>query len=299
MSEQLEKSSAELPFPAMPLYVRDWLAGRAVRLMTLEQRGAFMQLLCDAWGDPVAPCSLPNNDTDLADLSGFGEEWSNKGRRVRAQFLLPDGMAQLGYEVPDDGRLRNPKQWQVYQLMLERRHKNSESGKRGMAKRWTGWYPHEFECQWALYPKRIGGNPKKPAFLAWQARVNDGASLEELGAAVERYAAYIRAIGKEGTEFVLMAQTFFGPNERWKEDFTPPAAGSQTANLEAARKWWKAYCDEYPTDNSSGNFEYLARRLEVSVEVIKEQLGKVRPWDIRRTARDTEAAVREVARRLA
>lgn len=89
-------------------------------------------------------------------------------------------------------------------------------------------YPDAFEEAWTAYPRRAGGNPKKLAFKAWRARLRervDGRPItteEELLAAVKRYAAHIRAIGKEGTEYVMQAATFFGPNERWREDYTLP-----------------------------------------------------------------------------
>ncbi|MGQ0335708.1 replication protein [Halomonas elongata] len=91
-------------------------------------------------------------------------------------------------------------------------------------------YPDEFEKLWALYPKRGGGNPKKPAYRAWCARLNAGVAAETLHAAVERYAAFIRAKGDERTEFVMQAQRFLGPNGEFENDWTPPA-NRQTGRL--------------------------------------------------------------------
>lgn len=80
-----------------------------------------------------------------------------------------------------------------------------------------------FERAWRNYPKRAGGNSKKEALKAWTARVQSGVDPAELAAGVERYARYIRATGKEGTEYVKQASTFFGPNEHWKESWEIPA----------------------------------------------------------------------------
>lgn len=84
-------------------------------------------------------------------------------------------------------------------------------------------YSPEFEEAWALYPKREGGNPKRPAYKAWRARLAEGVSPEQLIQAVKRYAAYIEALEEAGElesrRFVLQATTFFGPNERWKDDY--------------------------------------------------------------------------------
>lgn len=84
-------------------------------------------------------------------------------------------------------------------------------------------YSPEFEAAWADYPKRIGGNPKRGAYKAWCARIAEGAKPEELHAAVKRYAAYVERMveerGEEARRYVMQAQTFFGPNERWKDDY--------------------------------------------------------------------------------
>lgn len=77
-------------------------------------------------------------------------------------------------------------------------------------------YPLAFlEC-WEAYPKRIPDNPRKLAWKAWQARVNEGEKIADLLAATKGYAASIRQRRLEGTERVLQAATFYGPNERWQ-----------------------------------------------------------------------------------
>lgn len=77
----------------------------------------------------------------------------------------------------------------------------------------AGAYPPEFEATWSLYPRRDGDNPKVRAFKAYRARLSGGHSAEEIRAGVERYAAWVRARGKEGTEVVKQAATFFGPDK--------------------------------------------------------------------------------------
>ena len=77
--------------------------------------------------------------------------------------------------------------------------------------------PPGFADCWNSYPRREGGNPRKPAMKAFRARVRQGVSPAELLAGTERYAAFIRAKGQEGTSFVKQAATFFGPDEHWRE----------------------------------------------------------------------------------
>lgn len=82
-----------------------------------------------------------------------------------------------------------------------------------------------FEQAWSDYPKRAGGNSKRDARKAWEARVKAGADPDEILAGVQRYAAFCRITGKTGTEFVKQGATFFGPSEHYLDDWTPPPPG--------------------------------------------------------------------------
>jgi len=90
-------------------------------------------------------------------------------------------------------------------------------------------YSPEFEAAWAIYPRRLGGNPKRAAYKAWCARLAEGVTPAELHAAVERYAAYVEAMvadrGEEARRYVMQAQTFFGPHERWKDEYEYEPSG--------------------------------------------------------------------------
>ena len=83
----------------------------------------------------------------------------------------------------------------------------------------TGEYPQDFERIWVSYPEREGPNPKQLAFKAWRARIKEGVKPEDLVAGVDRYRYYLATQDKEGTEFVMMASTFFGAGERWKDEY--------------------------------------------------------------------------------
>ena len=59
--------------PALPwfkMYARDFLAAEDVTLMSLDERGAYITLMCYAWNDG----SLPSDDAKLARLCGVTEE---------------------------------------------------------------------------------------------------------------------------------------------------------------------------------------------------------------------------------
>ncbi|ENR7431028.1 replication protein, partial [Salmonella enterica] len=66
-------------------------------------------------------------------------------------------------------------------------------------------YSPEFETAWQAYPKRAGGNSKSAAWKSWKARLKDGVKPEDMLAGVKRYAAYVRATGSVGTQYVRQA----------------------------------------------------------------------------------------------
>lgn len=83
----------------------------------------------------------------------------------------------------------------------------------------------DFELAWSLYPKRAGGNSKAGALKAWAARRKQGVSAEEMISGVRRYAAYIAGTGKERTEYVKQAETFFGTGLHFQGDYSLAGAG--------------------------------------------------------------------------
>jgi hypothetical protein len=79
-----------------------------------------------------------------------------------------------------------------------------------------------FLTAWSEYPKRAGGNPRPRAWKTWKKCCSEGHTEDELLAGVRRYAVFVRATGKEGTEFVKQAATFFGPDKAFLEAWTLP-----------------------------------------------------------------------------
>jgi hypothetical protein len=84
-----------------------------------------------------------------------------------------------------------------------------------------------FHAVWQAYPKRAGGNPRAAAVRAYAARLREGVDEEHLLAGTRRYAAFIRATGKEGTEYVKQGATFFGPDRHWEEPWDAPASPAE------------------------------------------------------------------------
>jgi hypothetical protein len=112
-------------------------------------------------------------------------------------------------------------------------------------------YPEWFEELWKAYPKRAGSNPKGRAWFAAQKRnddyledspfnsmiENEGSEIFRMMCGIERYVAFCEATGKTGTELVLQAATFFGPDKHYENDWTIPAPKHQgPVTHDAARK---------------------------------------------------------------
>ncbi len=70
--------------PAFQFYPKDWFSSRIVRRMTPEQRGGYWELLAHEWLED--DCSLPDDDNELAFLSGLNERWPECSEIIRKCF---------------------------------------------------------------------------------------------------------------------------------------------------------------------------------------------------------------------
>lgn len=69
--------------PAFQFYPADWLSSPSVAMMTPEQEGAYIRLLCYCW----MKGSLPDDDVKLAALSRLGEQkWNECSTLVKQNF---------------------------------------------------------------------------------------------------------------------------------------------------------------------------------------------------------------------
>jgi len=106
--------------PAFPWYASDWLGSNLRAMLTLEQQGAYINLLCRQWTDPT--CSLPDDDEALACLSELGLGWL-KG----ACHLLRKGFPKH----PElEGRIANPRLLEVRVERDDFLAKSSKGGKK-------------------------------------------------------------------------------------------------------------------------------------------------------------------------
>jgi uncharacterized protein YdaU (DUF1376 family) len=95
----------------------------------------------------------------------------------------------------------------------------------------------------ALYPKRAWDEGWHKALTAAHARIQEGHSWAEILEGARRYAAFIYATGKEGTQYIKQAATFLGPEKHFLESWALPATKAENqrdANIEASKAWLDA-----------------------------------------------------------
>jgi uncharacterized protein YdaU (DUF1376 family) len=107
--------------PAFQFYPKDYLSDINVQVMSLSERGAYMNLLCHEWLEG----GLPDDDDILSILSGLGKEWFGKsGEKIRKCFTIKSG------------KFINPRLEKERKNQKERKKKRSDAGKKGNETRW-------------------------------------------------------------------------------------------------------------------------------------------------------------------
>ena len=106
-------------FPYFPFYPTDFLGDDKVVMMSLEEVGAFVKLLCFAWQqDPAG--SIPSNPKVIAKILGITEEqWSS----------IAKGVLQCWYE--DGGRYHSKRLGKIFDEMMEKHLSRVKSGSKG------------------------------------------------------------------------------------------------------------------------------------------------------------------------
>jgi len=181
--------------PAFQFYVRDWLSSGKVATMTLEQQGAYMRLLCFAWLDD--DCSLPNDDAELASLSGMGERWFTNGSQVVRRCFT---------EMPNNpSRLVNERLVVEREKQAEWRKKSAEGGRKsGKTRRLAKRTNAEAKTNQTTNQKptllsavcSLQNNPLPPCLEA----------NEEFVAAWQKWIAHVKAVNRKVTPYALELQ---------------------------------------------------------------------------------------------
>jgi hypothetical protein len=165
----------------------------------------------------------------LASIRYLSRRWSWGEKKVRLFIETLQVMGRIGARArTQEGHVYLLVNYEVYQskgtalgtakgaVGAQVGHK--EEGSKGSKEEDVSESELLFELAWKAYPKR-NPNPKKLAKKKWDERVAEGVEPRDLIAAVDRYAAWCKA-KKKASDVILMASTFFGPNERWKDDYS-------------------------------------------------------------------------------
>lgn len=110
-------------------------------------------------------------------------------------------------------------------------------------------YSPAFEEAWIAYPNRRGGNSKQAAWKAWSARLKQGVKPEAMLEGVKRYAVFMAADNKIGTEFVKQASTFFGPDRHFEEEWAVAVKLPEQQQSSSSQSWYAK-----PNDGSAEVF---------------------------------------------
>lgn len=115
--------------PAFQLYASDTIADKHYRLMSLEERGLLLSLLCECWVNR----SVPADPDALAKWLGF------QGGEVKAAL----SSRVVSFFSACNGELINPKLERYRKELEERREKMSKGGKKGAITKWRKPSSHD------------------------------------------------------------------------------------------------------------------------------------------------------------
>lgn len=104
-----------------------------------------------------------------------------------------------------------------------------------------------FEQLKLIYPKRAGDQRWPKAKQACNARIKEGATVQQLLDGAQRYAEFVRASDSEGSQYVKMASTFFGTEKGFENAWQKPAAKSERLvdrNIQNSQDWLEETSDD-------------------------------------------------------
>jgi len=240
----------------MPLWIGAYLAD--TMMLNTQQHGAYLLLLIAYWrnGGP-----LEDDDEELATtVRATPTEWKKLRPKVARFFDVGDGLWTHGRaekELAAAGGRRAAavaKAKQAAEMRWSKARGNAASNAPSMpgalpeqcptpspspipsecganappgARAAKDGYSYDFETAWREYPSRTG-HSKAEAWRAWKARLAAGTTVALMLEGTRRYAAYCEACRTE-PRFVKHAVTFYGPDQHFLSDWTPPGEGRLSA----------------------------------------------------------------------
>jgi uncharacterized protein YdaU (DUF1376 family) len=225
--------------PAFQFYAKDWLSSKKIMTMTLEEEGAYIHLLAHCWDSP--DCTLPEDESELAQLSRMGERWFNCGLTALRKCFVP--------HPRKTGRLTNLRLLEEFRKYTRWIQKSREGGiKSGEIRRrqvkggstvvepkgnssssslnssrerkgtrskveLNGHGP-SFDVFWAAYPKKEG---KGPCRKWWAEETPDDVLLGIMLAKIEQ-AKQTTKWNEQRGKFIPMPATWLN-QERWEDEY--------------------------------------------------------------------------------
>ncbi len=270
--------------PAFQFYPRDWLGDPEIMLMDWDAKAMHLHCICIAWLHTDA-CALPDDDALLCRWLNIENDadWQERLKpQIFAAWELSDGhwiqkrlkrekikQLQRSDKMKSAAKSRWNKEKNTdanamqkhMQMQCSSSSSSTAVNKEKNKQKKKNEYSEFFEKVWAQYPKREGNNSKADAYKAWQARLRAGVREDELADGVSRYAAYVRAKGLEGTEYVKQAKTFFGPGNDWSalwqvNNKPPKRNGAGTAE-DIAREYQQAFGKPPPPGKTTDEVRML------------------------------------------
>lgn len=186
------------------------------------QRDGGKCVYCDSTAQLLLDHMVPikHGGTDDTDNLALACKRCNCGKAGRTPELA-------GYEIADPARLaleryrgRHAGDTERHAIDKKRLDKTRLDKTKSLA---GGAPPPWFEEFKQVYPKRAGDQQWRKAISAGNARITEGHQPTEFIAGAARYAVFLTATGKTGTEYVQQAARFLGPGKPFLLPWNPPA----------------------------------------------------------------------------
>ena len=203
------------------------------RASTAQQRKAVDYVAASFFTPDGAVLRNPKADIEIGDrlrLSKQKSENAKGGRRDNADAGT-DAQADVHTDAHTQAGTKGPTNAGTNSRGQARRVHSSENSPQKPPARGAAKQPKLFDFDQfkKAYPPRSGTQPWARAAKAANARVKEGWAFHDLLEGASRYGAYCKATGKTGTEFVMQACTFLGPERHFLEKWDLPDTRSENA----------------------------------------------------------------------
>jgi uncharacterized protein YdaU (DUF1376 family) len=238
--------------PAFQFYAKDWLSSKKVLTMSLEEEGAYIHLLAHCWDSP--DCTLPDDDSELAQLSRMGERWFNggsstlrkcfvchprkTGRLTNLRLLEEFRKYARWIQKSREGGLKSGKVRRNHlkgrSTVVEPKGNSSSSSslnsyrerRKGSAINELNGQGPRFEIFWKAYPRKEG---KKPCREWWVEHTPDDLLLGRMLAKIEQ-AQQTKKWRDQSGKFIPMPATWLN-QERWDDEYSPSSKSTERIPL--------------------------------------------------------------------